>query len=245
MIVTMLNDVAGLTDCVGRDTTRKRFSEQESSMRGKDPMAWVELPLEYARQLVAEGVELARSGGSGVPTGYALWSEMIGAPAEPFREALIYSEISAFETRMHPTLEAEGPRLFEQPEVEPWFFPPDQVRKWVERLSQSATSRLLVTPESEGERQQRLVKEAAAELLPPRALRGLRRRLEETAYIFQRTERELDARRAVAAAVTIEEQRALRPLHPFVRMLIERSFRIALEVDRSGFEPFRLARAAR
>jgi hypothetical protein len=245
MIATMLNDVAGMTDCVGRDTTRKRFSEQESSMRAKDPMAWVELPLEYARQLIGEAVDLARNNGSGPPTGYALWAETIGAPPEPFTQALIYAEISAFEARMHPTLEAESPRLFEQPEVEPWFFPPDQVRKWVERLNQSATSRLIVTPESEGDRQQRLIKEAAAELLPARGLRGLRRRLEETAYIFQRTGREQEARRAVAAAATIEEQRALRPLHPFVRMLIERSFRIAIEVDRSGFDPFRLARAAR
>jgi len=243
MIATAIDDVGGLTDCVGRDTTRKRFAEQEQTMRDKDPMAWVELPLDYARQLIGEAVETSRSAGSGVPSGYVVWAEMIGAPSEPFREALIYAEISAFEARMHPTLEAEGPRLFEQPEIEPWFFPPEQVRKWVQQLTESATSRLILTPESEGERQQRLVKEAMGELLPPRERRGLRRRLEETAYIFQRTDRQTDARRAVAAAATIEEVRPLRPAHPFLRALVERSFRIALEVDRSGFEPIRLARA--
>jgi len=243
MVAVALNDVTGMIDCSARDTTRKRFAEQEATFREKDIAAWVELPVEYAKQLVQEAVDTARAAGAGVPPAYPIWAELIGEPEAPFSEALVYGEVSGFEARMHPTLEGETPRLFEQPEIESWFFRPERVRKWVQQLSQRSATRLIVTPESEEAREERILREAVRALLSPRDLHGLRRRLEETAYIFLRTERETDARRAVAAAVTIEEERPLRPPHPFVRGLVERSLRIGLQVERSGYEPARLARA--
>lgn len=242
LIAVVINDVRGLLDCAARDTTRKRFAEREAAMREKDPMGWVELPEEYARQLVGESVENARAAGGPVPPAYPLWADLIDKPAQPFEQAMIYEQISGFEARMHPTLQSESPRLFDEPEVESWFFPPDEVRKWVEELSRPLASRLIVIPETDRERQERLVRGAIAELLPARERKGLRRRLEETAYIFLRTGRETQARRAVAAAATIEEERPLQAPHPFLRALVERSIAIARQVDRSGVEPVRLAR---
>jgi hypothetical protein len=242
-LAVAINDLSGMIDFAARDTTRKRFAEQEKTMRDKDVAAWVELPVDYARQLVQESVDTARASGSAIPTTYPIWAELIGEPPEPFTEALALREVSSFEARMHPTLESETPRLFDQPEIEPWFFPPDRTRKWVQQISQRSATRLLVTPESEEGRQERILREAIRELLSSRELHALRRRLEETAYIFLRTDREVDARRAVAAAVTIEEERPLRPPHPFVRALVERSLRIGLQIERTGYEPARLARA--
>ena len=241
-IAVSLNDFKGLMDVGGRDTTRKRFAEQETRMREADVAAWTELPVDYGRQLVEEGIERAQTTGHMIPLGYAQWADLVGNPSEPFSQALVYQELSAFEMRMHPTLEAETPRLFAQPEVESWFFPPDAMKKWIQQLAESPASRLLITPESEEERAQRVLREAAKELLPPPVRTGLRRRLEETAYIFLRTERQVDARRAVQAAATIEEDRPLRPPHPFLLALLQRSLQIALEVERSGFEPMGLAR---
>lgn len=242
LVAVTIDDVEGLTDCVGQDTTRKRFAEREAAMREKDPMAWVELPPEYGRQLVQEAVGTARQAGAVVPSAYPMWAHLIDNPEEPFDRALVYREISALEARLHPTLEGESARLFAQPEVEPWFFPPEQVRRWARELAEPPSGRLILRPETEEQRVERLVREAVRELLPPRALHGLRRRLEETAYIFLRTDREVDARRAVAAAATIEDERPLQPPHPFVRALLERSLRIALEVERSTSEPKRLLR---
>ncbi len=143
---------------------------------------------------------------------------------------------------MHPTLEAETPRLFEQPEVEAWFLRPEEIRKWVRELIQPG-ARTLLMAEDEEQRRERIVREIINELLTPKVRHGLRRRLEETAYILLKTGRREDARRAVAAAVTIEEPRPLQPPHPFLRALVERSLRIAIAVERSGAEPLRLARA--
>jgi hypothetical protein len=212
-------------------------------MRETDPMAWVELPFEYAKQLIQEGVERTQSEHLLMPQGYAPWADLIGNPAEPFQQALIYQDIRAIEVRLHPTLERETPALFEQPEIEPWFAAPSLARKWARELAQTAASRLIVTPESDTARQDRILKEAIKDLFPPKVIQGLKRRLEETAYIFLRTGREQDARRAVAAAATIEDQRPLQPAHPFIRAMAARSLQIAYEIERSGVEPARLALA--
>jgi hypothetical protein len=237
-----INDVNGLIDFSFRDTTRKRFAEDESGMRERDLMAWVELPLEYARQLVQEAEDVAREGGRLVPNAYTRWAPLIGQPADPL-EPLIYKSVSAFEVRVHPTLESETPKLFELPEVEPWFFRPEVLGKWLRQLTEPPTARALLMQENDQQRGERVLRDALKELLPPRVRRGLKRRLEETAYLLLQSDRQADARRAVAAAVTVEDERPLQPPHPFLRALVERSFRIALLVERSGSEPVRLARA--
>ncbi len=243
LIAVMLNDLEGLVDVTVRDTTRKRFAELEESRRAQDPTAWVELPHDYAKQLVQEAASVSREAHRPIPPAFVMWSDVIDNPDEPFGQALIYREISAIEVRLHPTLVDESPRLFEQPEIEPWFDPPSATRRWVRQLTESTATRLILTPESPQDRQERIIREAAKELYPPKVLKGLRRRLEETAYIFQRTGREVEARRAVAAAVTIEDLRPLQPLHPFIRALAVRSLMIGVEVERSGAEPARLALA--
>jgi hypothetical protein len=245
MIAATVNDVEGLTDVYGRDTTRKRFAEQEAKMRETDPMAWVELPFDYAKQLIAEAVARTRDEHLLVPNSYAMWAALIDSPDTPLEQPIVYREISAIEARLHPTLEGETPRLFEQPEIEPWFAPPSAALKWAHQMADTMTARLIVTLESDTERQERILREAVKDLFPPRVIRGLRRRLEETAYIFLRTGREPDARRAVAAAVTIEDVRPLQPLHPFLRAMAMRSLQIAYEAERSGVEPSRLALSPR
>jgi hypothetical protein len=237
-----INDLSGLVDFSFRDTTRKRFAEDESGMRGRDPMAWVELPLDYARQLVQEAVDLTREAGRLVPDAYAGWASLIGQPTEVV-EPLVYRSISAFEVRVHPTLESETPKLFDLPEVEPWFFRPEALGTWVRQLTEPPSARAVLMQENEQQRRERVLREALKDLLPPRARHGLKRRLEETAFILLQSDRLADARRAVAAAVTVEEERPLQPPHPFLRALVERSLRIALLVERSGTEPVRLARA--
>lgn len=241
-ITMTINDVNGLTNVGGRDTTRKRFTRQETDMRSKDPMAWAELPLGYARQLVQEGVALAREAGRPVPTGYAVWAPVIGGAASPGHEALIYQDIKAFEAKMHPTWTGETPRLFEQPEIDPWFLDSPRVETLARQLAEPASQRLVITPESDEARVARLMREALAELLTDRDLHGLRRRLEETAVIFMQSGREAEAQRAVAAAVTIEEARPLRAPHPFLRAFLDRSIDMAQPVERTGFEPVRLTR---
>ena len=78
MLAVAMNDAKGMVDFAVRDTTRKRFTEQEATIRDKDIASWVELPTDYAKQLVQESVDVARSSGGSVPPAYQIWAELIG-----------------------------------------------------------------------------------------------------------------------------------------------------------------------
>jgi hypothetical protein len=66
-------------------------------------------------------------------------------------------------------------------------------------------SGLIVASAGPGEQEMRLLQEAARTALTPEIRRGMRRRLEETAYLFVATDRLTPARMAVAAASALED----------------------------------------
>jgi hypothetical protein len=79
----------------------------------------------------------------------------------------------------------------------------------------------LVVPGRTPEQQMhQLLSETAAQVVTPGVRQALRRRLEETAYIFVETGRLAAGRRAVAAATTLQDAQVAAERHPLVRMLL-------------------------
>jgi hypothetical protein len=136
---------------------------------------------------------------------------------------LVYETISPVEANFHPEWLDESPRLLGEPEVAGWYVPvPHELRTRALDVARGPASGLLVpghTPEQEA---MQLVAEAAHQAFTPAVRRALRRRLEETAYVFSSRDRLAAARLAVAAARALDESGAnLQPeRHPFVRLLL-------------------------
>jgi hypothetical protein len=115
------------------------------------------------------------------------------------------------------------------------------VREYANELRRARESRLVLSSESEEQRQERVVGQAIRDLFTPAVRRGLQRRLEETGYIFVRSERPLQARLAVAAAVEIADSDPIvLPRHPFVRASVERSIELVIQALHAGMDPSRL-----
>ena len=66
-------------------------------------------------------------------------------------------------------------------------------------------------------------------MVTPSLQHALRRRLEETAHDFLKTGRELQARRALAAAQRLSE--GALTLHPLLRAVMQKSLELATEVE--------------
>ena len=90
---------------------------------------------------------------------------------------------------MRPELLEHSAELFEEAEIEYWVLGYRDVQKYAAELRRAATSRLVLTPESDEQRAERVLSQAIREVFTAPQRRGLQRRLEETAYIFLRTER--------------------------------------------------------
>src|SRR5579884_2581324 len=235
---SILNDIVGLKDCTVRDSTRKRLAAREAEAREREGITWVDLPIAYAQWLMQEAAGLNEASGTEVPVEYRLWRELIGQPPQPFERPLVYEEVSRFEVKMRPELLRDSPRLFDQPELRGWFLAYQEVQKYANELRRARESRLVLTAESEEQRQERVVGQVIRDLFTPAYRRGLQRRLEETGYIFLRTERPTEAKLAVAAAVELADtDPILLPRHPFVRALVERSIELAIQADRAGIDP--------
>ena len=218
---TILNDVAGLLELELLDTTRRRFQRDLAEWRREPGGAWVPVPLEYALQLVREGVDLARGRQAVLPAAYPRFRDLFGeAPGGPERP-LVYQTISPLAATLDPEWSGESAALLQEPELAGWHLAPtDALRARALRVARAATLALVVPGDPPEEQARRLLGQAARELLTPEVRRGLRRRLEETAYLFLQTGRAVAARRAVAAAQALPGAGVVAPPEPLVEVLV-------------------------
>jgi hypothetical protein len=233
----LLNDLKGVVELSLVDTTRKRFL-RELDERRRDQGNWVELPGDYAWRLVREAVDISHEQGTALPNRYRSLREVFGeAPAPPER-ALVYDTVSPVEVSFNPELIEESRLLVREPEVAGWYVPiPSELRERALAVARGTTSALLVPGQTPDLQALHLLSAVAQEALTPTLRRALQRRLEETAYIFVRTDRLAAARRAVAAAKTLRDTHRDVETQPFLRVLIESGLARALRNEAIGGRP--------
>jgi hypothetical protein len=216
----LLNDQQGLQDLNLADTTRKRFQRDfEAMQRGAG--VWVNLPGPYALQLVREAVDLSREVGSGLPSRYQLFRDQFGEAAGPPERALVYETISPVEINFNPGWVDESPRLLGEPEVAGWYVQvPADLRARALEVARTPSTGLLVPGHTPEEQALQLVADAAHQAFTPSVRRALRRRLEETGYIFLQTDRLPMARLAAGAARALEDGGVAPERHPLMRLLL-------------------------
>jgi hypothetical protein len=218
---SLLNDTRGVQDLSLVETTRKRFQRDFEASRG-GAGAWVSLPGEYSLRLIRESVDLTREVGGGLPTRYQAFRDVFGEADGPPERGLIYETISPVEINFNPGWLEESPRLLGEPELGGWYVPmPTDLRTRALEAARAPSTGLLVPGHTPEQQALQLVGDAAREGLTPVVRRGLRRRLEETGYIFLQSDRLALARLAAAAARGLDESGGVPPeRHPLVRLLI-------------------------
>ncbi len=216
----LVNDQRGLQDMNLVDTTRKRFLKELEQNRGAAG-TWVTVPGDYALHLVREAVDLTREVGGGLPTRYRALRDVFGEAEGPPERALVYETIRPVEASFNPDWLEDSPRLLAEPEVAGWHVavPPDLRARALE-VARGPAAGLLVPGHSPEQQALQLIAEAAHQGLTTVVRRALRRRLEETGYIFVATDRLAAARLAVAAARALDDPAIPPERHPLVRLLL-------------------------
>lgn len=225
----VLNDIVGMKGCSVDESTRRRFQARLAQLRQASELPLVSLPPDYGRQLIGEALELNRESGFTIPQEFQIYQRAIEAPAPPFERALVYQEIPAAEVTLNPELLDETPALLEEPELRGWIFGFDEVRGYALDLLQARQSQIVLSEQLKQEREQRIIASALRDALTPAVQRGLRRRLEEMAYLFLRTERPRQARLAVAAAQRLAE--GATSLHPLLQAMMRLSLELASQAE--------------
>lgn len=238
-VAMVLNDIVGVKGCSLEATTRKRYQQRLEEYRASLKLTSTTLPVEYARQLIGEALELNRESGFAVPAEARQYERVVAEPHRPFEQALIYTEIRPLEVSMRPDYLEASPSLLQEPELEGWLFDYEAVKRYAGELRQAQESRIILTDELKAERERQIIASAIRDVMTPPLQRGLRRRLEETAYIFLRTGRRHQATLTVAAARRLEEGAIT--IHPFLHALMRRSLELAIQAE-AGQLPIELLR---
>jgi hypothetical protein len=230
----LLNDQRGLQDMNLVDTTRKRFLKELDQNRGAAG-TWVTVPGDYALQLVREAVDLTREVGGGLPTRYRALRDVFGEATAAPERALVYETIRPVEASFNPDWLEESPRLLAEPEVAGWHVTvPTELRTRALDVARGPAAGLLVPGHTPEQHALQLIADAAHQALTPLVRRAVRRRLEETGYIFVATDRLAAARLTVAAARALDDPAIPPERHPFVRLLLGAGLGRLLGSERIG-----------
>jgi len=215
----LINDLSGLEDISAVDTTRKRVLRELEERRREG--TWVDLPPEYALRLVREAVDITRERAASLPTRYRAFVDAFGEAAGGPERPLVYETISPLQATFTAESVEQTARLLTEPEVGGWHVDVSEVfRPRVLEIVRAPFAALVVPTHPPEQAALMLVGEAARESLNPAVRRALRRRLEETGYVFVATNRLAAARLAVSAARAIDDPLVPAERHPLLRLLL-------------------------
>lgn len=238
-LALVVNDIVGMKAASIDETTRKRAVEQFDNWRQRTKTGWIELPTDYARQLLGEALELNRESGFTVPREWLMHQRTLGDLVRPFERAIVYDEVPAAEVALNPEHLERSPDLLDEEELKGWFFGFDEVRAFALEMQQARRSQIVLSEQLQAQREGRIIANTISAVVSPAVQRGLTRRLEEAAYYFVKTDRPRQARQAMAAARRLAEGAST--LHPLLVAMVERSLELAAEVEEAKI-PIELVR---
>jgi len=220
-----LSDQEGIKNFSAFDLKRKEIKNFLKKISEDGVVHFIEITPEYGYFLIDEAYQINLQKGIPLPEQFHQWKleidDLRGAVTEP----IIYSCISP-ETIHQATLNAARDQylsLFELEEFKGWFLEPRLVWGYVEKLKAIKESPLILDPFNVEQRREAIFSEAIQKIFDEDLRRIYQRRLEETAYLLFRTNREEAANCALCAAWDLKPQGIASEKHGFLQKLVHRS----------------------
>jgi hypothetical protein len=242
------NDEEGITDCTSRrGMTKKMFAKFPETlareMQAMDPML-VEADYHYALSLLLEAERLNDEAGADPPDDYLAVKDFFGLTdeAQPVVNP-IYTLLDAETLEQQPQFLRTSKDLLQQQVFLNWLLPVADMEEYAQEILDQEDSVLDLPPHLQEERKEEVLRKVIEAHCGDEMLNRLQKRLEMMAYILHTKENENDAKRALAAAMALEDRSefALRR-HPFLHQLVLDSVNAAQYVIEDGYDPNELDR---
>ena len=224
--VGVASDEAGLLQFAGGTFSKKKALGARDEFREESPLN-VEASIGHAVSILERAY---RAEPNAPGTAHYLrirpWLlDRVSLPEAPAAYELIDEE----ELSGRPFTESMAARLFEHDFLTAWFLKPETTTPLIEEIRKAEESPIVLS----GDRQEGRIEEIKQEWIREyfdEARRSLfRQRLEETAFVLHRVGDEEEARIALLAARSLEEEDSRFHTNPFLRLLVERSLSLFQE----------------
>jgi hypothetical protein len=232
LVTLIINDQRGILDGHALPITKKELTGILAEIQADDRFTHIDLPPTYAQQLVEEGYQRNLATGTPLPRDFQAMRDLIGTPETRWEQPPIYHLINPEEIRGQLGLVSLSTQLLDLKEFQGWSLPPETVQKYRDEVQRAAESPIIVSPALQQERVVEMQKRTLREIFDAEHISRYRRRLEEMAYLLWQTKRPDEARRALASALALQEEKTDAAEHPFLRALFTRSVELAEALER-------------
>jgi len=218
LVAAQVNEPEGLREVSAGEASRKHIRAARQKL-GADGMRLVAADWRTLDALLVEAHARAGGGTTRERDYLRLRPRLTAEPPRPPAEP-VSAGVTAPGAEESAALAAGSAALLEEPELRPWFPPPEAAAPFVEEIAGLRDSPIVLSRVAQEERVREVLRRAAETLFPPAVLA---RRLEGTAYLLAETGRSLAARRALAVALLLRARPADAMEIPLVSLLVERA----------------------
>jgi hypothetical protein len=217
-----VNDEQGILDFVYGTYSRKRMKEVKEIFFSKVPHM-VETTLSH----VATVLELAYRQGQGKSSPPAeeylrlrpwLLENVKLLDHPPAEEAIPLESLSA-----DILTETLVKRLLSHDLLASWVIDPKKLKPLMEEIKRAEESPIFISETQRREHINRIMEEGIDKVFDSNARDTVRKRLEETAYVFFKLGEETLARLSLAASLSLKEKQSLLKVNPLLKSLLDRS----------------------
>lgn len=204
-LFAVVNDPNGLREVDLSETTRKALRAARQQLLVQHELQMIEADWRYCDHLIDRAFRWATERGHPITGDYPrLRAQLIKQPATDL-PPLIFSRIDPSAVRGAPHLVAESASLLDEKEFRTWFFDQPTLKPYIDEILEARNSPLILHPTQQQERFRVVVERAIEELFGGEMRPSWVRRLEEMAYFLHATSRVEPAKRALAAALALQE----------------------------------------
>lgn len=204
-LFAVINDPEGLREVELSETTRKALRAARQQLVERHELQMIEADWHYCDFLIDRARRWAAEQGRSVSGDYR--GSRAQLTTEPVKDMppLILSYLDAQQVRSEPQWLASSEDVLEEKEFRTWFFGHDTLQPYIEQIAQLKNSPLVLDPMQQQERFRMVVEGAVEELFGGARQASWVRRLEEMAYVLHATGRVEQAKRALAAALALQD----------------------------------------
>ncbi len=200
----MVSDREGLLQFGGALIRRKELRRMTQDIRKNHGITMIAVPWEYGDRILYEGFEKAKSSGrSGMEEFPSLRAVFNPIRAKPSTHP-VYSRLNTEGIRDGAWRELSR-RLLDEPEFRTWILDEDWVRPYLQQVEEAQESRLVLNQLQKEERFSGIVREAVREVFSGERRQLFQRRMEDMALYLLETQREEQAKLALALALQLQE----------------------------------------
>lgn len=223
----LTNFTTGLEDITTRRIPRREVAEVLDRLKRGEGGVVVEAPADYVRHLVRQAADRIQAEGGRLPQGYAEAMRRVGQAEQTYDRSLVYDSISPETLAEDLSFSREPESFFQAVMFRSWFLGMEAVAQWEERYFDAVQSKFAVDQAQREALGDKVIEEAADALLDAKALRALRRALEEQATVMQLAGKTPEAKQALFHALSIDPEQ---PAHtnPFVTFYVKRSIFVVM-----------------